>query len=132
LSYCDVSAEAIISVQLPCSGVLPLRAAVRSRLRARPDDGGYQGKPTMVHAVTMGGLLVGRDAEAGALRGLLRAARAGGAPVALVAGEAGVGKTTLVQHVLTADGSPVLRGQAAEGQPAAYDLLAQVLRAVPS
>jgi DNA-binding CsgD family transcriptional regulator len=80
----------------------------------------------------MSGLLVGRTAEAGALRGFLRASRAGRAPVVLVSGEAGVGKTALVEHVLTADGGMVLRGQAAEWQPAAYDLLAQVLRAMPS
>jgi hypothetical protein len=41
----------------------------------------------------MSGLLVGRTGEEGALRGFLRASRAGRAPVVLLAGEAGVGKT---------------------------------------
>jgi DNA-binding CsgD family transcriptional regulator len=72
--------------------------------------------------------LVGRAAETDVLRRCLRTARTGRAPVVLVAGEAGVGKSALVEHVLAGTTDEVLRGRAAQWQPAAYDLLAQVLR----
>jgi DNA-binding CsgD family transcriptional regulator len=87
--------------------------------------------------------LVGRDAECAALRHRLTApagaALAGAAlagseaagPVVLVAGEAGAGKTTLVEHVLADAGVPALRGRATQWPGPAYDLLGQVLRAVP-
>jgi DNA-binding CsgD family transcriptional regulator/tetratricopeptide (TPR) repeat protein len=72
--------------------------------------------------------LVGRDAECAALRHRLTAAAG---PVVLVAGEAGAGKTTLVEHVLADAGVPALRGRAAQWPGPAYNVLAQVLQAVP-
>ena len=93
----------------------------------------------MVHAGDMGGLLVGREAEAVELRGFLRTARAGQAPVVFVAGEAGVGKTALVEHALARIGAAgaeageagdlVLRGRAVEWYSAAYQPVAEVIRA---
>lgn len=73
--------------------------------------------------------LVGRDAPRAALEGLLAAVPADRPPVVLVSGEAGVGKTALIESVLP--GFPVLRGRAGEWQAAAYDVLAQVLRQLP-
>jgi predicted ATPase len=61
----------------------------------------------------MDGLLVGRDAECAALRSRLSVSRAGPVPVVLVTGEAGAGKTTLVEHVLASTSPQVLRGRAA-------------------
>jgi DNA-binding CsgD family transcriptional regulator/tetratricopeptide (TPR) repeat protein len=87
----------------------------------------------------MTGMLVGRDAECAALRGAItEATRARGAPargapgsvVVLVAGEAGAGKTMLVEHVLNEEtvAPVVLRGRAAEWAGTAYDALARALR----
>ncbi len=81
-----------------------------------------------MHAVSMDRLLVGRAAEQDALGRLLGAARSGQVPIALVAGEAGVGKTTLVESVLTATDRRVLRGRASEWTRSAYEVLAQSLR----
>ena len=67
----------------------------------------------MVQAVVMDGLLVGRDAQSAALRSRLTVSRAGPLPVVLVTGEAGAGKTTLVEHVLAATSTAVLRGRPA-------------------
>jgi predicted ATPase/DNA-binding CsgD family transcriptional regulator len=72
-------------------------------------------------------LLVGREAQAEALRAFLRGATAGRPPVMLVAGEAGVGKTALVDHVLAGAGQPVRRGRAIGRKSAVYEVLAQVL-----
>jgi DNA-binding CsgD family transcriptional regulator len=80
--------------------------------------------------MTMDRCLVGREAEAGTLRAFLRSGRVGGPPVMLVAGEAGVGKTALVEHVLAEAGQPVLRGRATGWKSAVYEVLAQVLRPV--
>ena len=76
----------------------------------------------------MDGLLVGRDAECAALRGRLAVPRAGPLPVVLVAGEAGAGKTTLVEHVLATASTPVLRGRAAAWACPAYEVVASALR----
>ena len=76
----------------------------------------------------MDGLLVGRDAECAALRSRLAVARAGPVPVVLVAGEAGAGKTTLVEHVLATTSTPVLRGRAAAWACPAYEVVASALR----
>lgn len=78
--------------------------------------------------MVMGGLLVGRDAECAALRGHLAVSRAGPAPVVLVTGEAGAGKTTLVEHVLASTSTPVLRGRAAAWACPAYEVVASALR----
>lgn len=73
-------------------------------------------------------VLVGRDAECAVLSRALAAAQGRGAPVVLVSGEGGAGKTTLVEHVLARTGTPVLSGRAAEWADAAYDVLARALR----
>jgi predicted ATPase len=76
----------------------------------------------------MDGLLVGRDAECGALRSRLAISRAGPVPLVLVTGEAGAGKTTLVEHVLASTSTPVLRGRAAAWACPAYEVVASALR----
>ena len=73
-------------------------------------------------------VLVGRDAECAVLSRALAAAQGRGAPVVLVSGEGGVGKTTLVEHVLARTATPVLSGRAAAWTGAAYDVLARALR----
>jgi len=73
-------------------------------------------------------MLVGRDAECAVLSRALAAAQGRRAPVVLVSGESGAGKTTLVEHVLARTGTPVLSGRAAEWAGAAYDVLARTLR----
>jgi DNA-binding CsgD family transcriptional regulator/tetratricopeptide (TPR) repeat protein len=72
--------------------------------------------------------VVGRDAECAMLRRCLAAPRGGAGSIVLVAGEAGAGKTTLVEHVLAATATPALCGRAAQRAPAAYDVLARALR----
>jgi DNA-binding NarL/FixJ family response regulator len=73
------------------------------------------------------GVLVGREAQVEALQEFLHGGPAGRPPVMLVAGEAGVGKTALVDHVLVNVGMPVRRGWAAGRKSAVYEVLAQVL-----
>jgi DNA-binding CsgD family transcriptional regulator len=73
------------------------------------------------------GVLVGREAQVEALQEFLHGGPAGRPPVMLVAGEAGVGKTALVDHVLAGAGQPVRRGWAAGRKSAVYEVLAQVL-----
>ena len=73
------------------------------------------------------GVLVGREAQVEALQEFLHDGPAGRPPVMLVAGEAGVGKTALVDHVLVNVGMPVRRGWAAGRKSAVYEVLAQVL-----
>jgi len=68
--------------------------------------------------------LVGREGECAALRTHL--AQTG--RVILVSGEAGAGKTTLVEHVLA--GTTTWRGRPDERGGAAYDILARALRSV--
>ena len=75
-----------------------------------------------------GGLLVGRDTECAALRRGLLVSEAGPVPVVLVAGEAGAGKTTLVERVLATTSTPVLRGRAAPWGCPAYAVVASALR----
>ena len=89
-----------------------------------------------MQAGDMGGSLAGRDTEAAALRGLLGAARAGRAPIVFVAGEAGAGKTALVEHVLAESGrapgpeAPLLvfSSRAADWNSAAYQPVADLIR----
>ncbi len=76
----------------------------------------------------MDGLLVGRDAGCAALRSRLAVSRAGPVPVVLVTGEAGAGKTSLVEHVLATTCTPVLRGRAAAWACPAYEVVASALR----
>jgi len=73
-------------------------------------------------------VMVGRGAELARLRRLLE--RAADPQVALVGGEAGVGKTRLVQELLTVlpDGVTVLAGQAEQGGPGRpYQLLLEAV-----
>jgi DNA-binding CsgD family transcriptional regulator len=76
----------------------------------------------------MTGTLVGRGAECAALHSQIEAAAAGKGLVILVAGEAGAGKTALVDHVLDGDGLRVLRGRATEWSYTAYDPIAMAIR----
>jgi DNA-binding CsgD family transcriptional regulator/tetratricopeptide (TPR) repeat protein len=78
--------------------------------------------------MVMDRFLVGRDAECAALGSRLTAARTGQASVVLVAGEAGAGKTTLVEHVLAAASARVLRGRAAAWAGRPYEVVASALR----
>src|SRR5215471_748808 len=80
-----------------------------------------------MQAMGASGVLVGREAQVEALQEFLHGAPAGRPPVMLVAGEAGVGKTALVDHVLASAGQPVRRGWAAGRKSAVYEVLAQVL-----
>jgi len=77
--------------------------------------------------MSTGGVLVGREAQVEALLALLHGAPAGRPPVTLVAGEAGIGKTALVEHVLAGAGQPVRRGRAIGRKSAVYEVLAQVI-----
>src|ERR1700729_1422030 len=78
------------------------------------------------------GPLVGRQAEFGRLRALLRDAAAGSPVVALVSGDAGVGKTRLVAELSAQareDGFAVLTGRCAElADTVPYLPLADALR----
>src|SRR6266550_8504437 len=80
-----------------------------------------------MRAMGTGRVLVGREAQVEALQEFLQGAPAGRLPVMLVAGEAGVGKTALVDHALAGAGQPVRRGWAAGRKTAVYEVLAQVL-----
>src|SRR6266513_2521621 len=80
-----------------------------------------------MQAMGASGVLVGREAQVEALHEFLQGAPAGRPPVMLVAGEAGVGKTALVDHALAGAGQPVRRGWAAGRKTAVYEVLAQVL-----
>src|SRR5215472_4148287 len=80
-----------------------------------------------MQAMGTSGVLVGREAQVEALQEFLDGGPAGRPPVMLVAGEAGVGKTALVDHVLASAGQPVRRGRAAGRKSAVYEVLAQVL-----
>jgi DNA-binding CsgD family transcriptional regulator/tetratricopeptide (TPR) repeat protein len=78
----------------------------------------------------MSRLLVGRDSESAALLSGLEASWAGPGLVILVTGEAGAGKTTLVEHALASAATPALRGRAAHWASPAYDVVARALRPV--
>jgi DNA-binding NarL/FixJ family response regulator len=73
--------------------------------------------------------LVGRERECAQLASPVRDALAGHGSLILLAGEAGVGKTTLVRRVLTRSGLTVLEGVATPGGTSAFGPLVQVLRA---
>src|SRR5262249_47659067 len=79
--------------------------------------------PGVVQAWTMSRSLVGRDGECTALRGHLATASG---QVILVSGEAGAGKTTLVEHALA--GVCTATGRADELPGAAYEIMARALR----
>ena len=75
------------------------------------------------------GPLVGRGRELTALAAALTAMHAGRGDVLLLAGEAGVGKTRLVDEALAAAGLPVLRGEAGIEAPVPYGPVIAALRA---
>ena len=58
------------------------------------------------------GSLIGRDQELGSLSEQLRNAIAGGGALILLSGEAGVGKTRLLETLCEGTDAPVLRGAA--------------------
>src|SRR5512145_2779705 len=72
--------------------------------------------------------LVGRQAERERLSRALERARLGRGSLVLVAGEAGVGKTRLVEDVAEGAGALVLRGRAAHGAAAPYGPVVAALR----
>jgi DNA-binding SARP family transcriptional activator/DNA-binding NarL/FixJ family response regulator len=76
-----------------------------------------------------GDSLVGRERERAALEAALARLRAGHGGLALVAGEAGVGKTRLVEGVLRGRGVVFVRGDAPEQAPPPYGPIAAALRA---
>ena len=96
-------------------------------LAAGPHAGqGMQGASTTTER-----LVVGRDAPLGALTALLAGARSGRGRVALVLGEAGIGKTTVVEalaDVAARDGVAVGWGRCPEGEAPPYWPWAQALR----
>jgi DNA-binding CsgD family transcriptional regulator len=81
------------------------------------------------------GTLVGRDAELARLRALLADAAAGHAVTGLVSGDAGIGKSRLVdeaRQIAEGDGFTVLSGQCAEiGDSVPYLPFADAFRTVP-
>jgi MoxR-like ATPase len=74
-------------------------------------------------------LLIGREREQAQVGAWAAAALAGRGSLVLLAGEAGVGKTTLARQVLAACGLEVLEGVAVQGGTAAFGPVVEVLRA---
>ena len=74
------------------------------------------------------GPLIGRDLEQAELGAVLAEAASGRGGVVLVAGEAGVGKTRLVESMLGAAGLRVLRGHAVEEATPPFGPVAAALR----
>ena len=75
-------------------------------------------------------VLVGRDDERSRLEEALRQARLGSGSLVLVAGDAGVGKTRLVDHVAGESGAPVLWGRARQGAATPYGPVVSALRSL--
>jgi predicted ATPase/DNA-binding NarL/FixJ family response regulator len=73
--------------------------------------------------------LVGREREHAALRDAIGTAAGGDGVILLVAGEGGVGKTTLVESALAEDGGLVLRGAADQRAVTPYAPIVAALRA---
>ena len=71
---------------------------------------------------------MGRGAERERLSDALERARGGRGSLVLVAGEAGVGKTRLVEHVAEGSDGPVLWGRAGHAAAAPYGPIAAALR----
>jgi DNA-binding NarL/FixJ family response regulator len=74
------------------------------------------------------GSLIGRDEELGGLRERLRDALRGEGTLVLVSGEAGVGKTRLLDQLCADTKAPVLRGAAQQGTTPAYGPVVAALR----
>jgi DNA-binding CsgD family transcriptional regulator len=77
-------------------------------------------------------MLVGRSAESATVDGLLADARAGRSGVLVLRGEAGIGKSALLEHAVEqADGFTVLHGVGVESEAdLAYAALHQIMRPV--
>ena len=73
--------------------------------------------------------LIGREREREQVRGWVAEALAGRGSLVLLAGEAGVGKTTLAREVLAGCGLEALEGVAVQGGTAAFGPVVEVLRA---
>ena len=73
--------------------------------------------------------LVGRERELAQLQTWSAQARAGHGSLVLLAGEAGVGKTTLVRRALAGSGLEVLEGVGVQGGTSAFGPVVEVLRA---
>ncbi|HEV3472844.1 MAG TPA: AAA family ATPase, partial [Actinomycetota bacterium] len=76
-----------------------------------------------------GHLLVGREVEKARLLDLLETAGKEKPGLVLVAGEAGIGKSALVEEVLAGIDRPILRGASTPGATSPYGPLVQILRA---
>src|SRR4051794_30641303 len=74
-------------------------------------------------------VLIGRDRECAAIARHAAATRARRGGLVLLAGEAGVGKTSLAQQALAASGLAVLEGRAYQGVTLPYGPLVASLRA---
>jgi len=72
--------------------------------------------------------LIGREREQAQVRAWVAEALAGRGSLVLLAGEAGVGKTTLARGVLAGSGLQVLEGVAVQGGTAAFGPIVEVLR----
>jgi DNA-binding CsgD family transcriptional regulator len=72
--------------------------------------------------------LIGRERERALLRAYLEDALAGRGSLVLLAGEAGVGKTTLARRVLAGSGLDVLEGFGVQQAPVAFGPVVEVLR----
>jgi DNA-binding CsgD family transcriptional regulator/tetratricopeptide (TPR) repeat protein len=75
-------------------------------------------------------VLVGRSDELSRLEEALQQARLGSGSLVLVAGDAGVGKTRLVEHVAGASGALVLWGRARQGAATPYGPVVSALRSL--
>lgn len=76
------------------------------------------------------GVLVGREDERSRLEEALRQARLGTGSLVLVAGDAGVGKTRLAEHVAADSGARVLWGRARQGAATPYGPVVSALRSL--
>ncbi|HXQ57479.1 MAG TPA: AAA family ATPase, partial [Actinomycetes bacterium] len=74
-------------------------------------------------------LLIGREREQAQLRAWAADALGGRGSLVLLAGEAGVGKTTLVRRALAGSGLEVLEGVGVQGGTSAFGPVVEVLRA---
>src|SRR5215211_894843 len=84
----------------------------------------------MAFSMSQQGALVGRERESAALGRAHARARAGRGGLVLVGGEAGVGKTRLVEDALRVDGVLFVRGDAPEQARPPYAPIAAALRAL--
>jgi hypothetical protein len=72
--------------------------------------------------------LIGRERKQAQLRVWVTEALAGRGSLVLLGGEAGVGKTTLVQHSVANSGLQVLEGFAVQGGTSAFGPIVEALR----